>query len=204
MEGIRGLNKHQQKTEATKSKLFKSAQKVFAKQGFEAASIDQIAKTAGFSRGAFYAHFKTKEDLFFAMLEERAAMELVRLRKTLEETEEENQLSVLRDYCAARLKDIQWSLLQLEFKLYIARRGAKGAKIAERYQTLRQNIKRQYIAEALSESVEAKKSAPGNQMLIEAIIDGLSLQKAYKGNLAGEEELEHQLKRAFDALMTLD
>src|SRR5437764_12953955 len=74
LDGMVGLslNKHQQKTEETRHKLLKSAQKVFARVGFEAASIQDIAKDAGHTRGAFYAHFGCKEDLFFALLEHEA------------------------------------------------------------------------------------------------------------------------------------
>jgi AcrR family transcriptional regulator len=65
-------NKHQQKTEATRRKLLEAALQVFSRDGFEAARIEDIAAESGYTRGAFYANFDTKEDLFFALLEEQA------------------------------------------------------------------------------------------------------------------------------------
>src|SRR5438477_12898315 len=55
----------------TRSCLMSSAAKVFASRGLEQASIDEVAEDAGYTKGAFYANFKNKEELFLAMLDER-------------------------------------------------------------------------------------------------------------------------------------
>jgi AcrR family transcriptional regulator len=44
---------------------------VFAQHGYAGASVDRIVREAGFSKGTFYWHFKSKEDLFLALVEER-------------------------------------------------------------------------------------------------------------------------------------
>lgn len=188
------LNKHQQKTEATKAKLFSAAQRTFAKYGFEAATIERIAKIAGFSRGAFYAHFKTKEDLFLAMLEDRASSEVQRFRSAVQDHAREEWTQIIWQVCTERLRDVQWSLLQLEFKMYIARRGAKGVKIAERYHSLRENIRQQYLKDLVHKDANT-------QALFEALTDGLSLQRAYKGSLFTERQAEDVMRRAFDLLI---
>src|SRR6266436_6750437 len=59
-----------ERTEATKRKLLAAAKRIFAKDGFEAARLEDIAAGAGYTRGAFYANFESKEDIFFALLEE--------------------------------------------------------------------------------------------------------------------------------------
>jgi AcrR family transcriptional regulator len=201
VHGHTELNKHQQKTATTKNKLFKAAQRSFAKQGFEAASIDQIARSAGFTRGAFYAHFKSKEDLFLAMLEDRSAQELTGLRREMEGIPDDKQVELLRRYCLERLRDIQWSLLMLEFKLYIARRGSKGAKIADRFQALRNNLKQQYLDDVLPQVIRDTKMSMGTHILFEALMDGLSLQRAYKGASVTEEDAEREMNRAFNILL---
>src|SRR5208283_4290635 len=55
----------------TRECLMRSAGKVFARRGLQQASIDEVAEDAGFTKGAFYANFKSKEELFLAMLDER-------------------------------------------------------------------------------------------------------------------------------------
>ena len=57
----------QRRLEHTRSLLVDAAEEVFAEKGFMAASLDDIAHTAGYTRGAIYKHFATKEDLFLAV-----------------------------------------------------------------------------------------------------------------------------------------
>jgi len=59
----------QQRSEETRAKIIESAIKLFSTRGFNAASVDDICKDAGISKGAFYHHFKTKQALFLALLD---------------------------------------------------------------------------------------------------------------------------------------
>jgi AcrR family transcriptional regulator len=54
----------------TREKLFEAAARVFEEQGIGGASIEIIAAAAGFTRGAFYSNFKSKDELIIAMLED--------------------------------------------------------------------------------------------------------------------------------------
>lgn len=53
-----------------RERLLAAAAAVFSRHGYRAASVEAIAREAGFSKGALYWHFDSKEDLFFALLEE--------------------------------------------------------------------------------------------------------------------------------------
>lgn len=48
----------------TRERIVRSAGRIFRRVGFEAAGIDAVMAEAGLTRGGFYAHFKSKEDLF--------------------------------------------------------------------------------------------------------------------------------------------
>ena len=50
--------------EKTRARIVESARALFNRKGFESVSIDEIMKCAGLTRGGFYNHFKTKEELF--------------------------------------------------------------------------------------------------------------------------------------------
>lgn len=52
----------------TRSALLSAAKSVFAREGYGGASLDQIAAEAGYTKGAVYTHFDSKEDLFLALL----------------------------------------------------------------------------------------------------------------------------------------
>lgn len=59
----------QQRSEETRTKILESAIKLFSTQGYNKASVDDICKEAGISKGAFYHHFKSKQELFLALLD---------------------------------------------------------------------------------------------------------------------------------------
>src|SRR2546421_5848491 len=59
----------ERRRELTRNALVSSAGELFAERGFHAASLDEIAERAGFTRGAIYSNFENKEELFFAVLE---------------------------------------------------------------------------------------------------------------------------------------
>jgi len=54
-----------------RQELMEAAAAVFAERGYGDASVDEVSQRAGYSKGAFYWHFPSKEDLFYALLEER-------------------------------------------------------------------------------------------------------------------------------------
>jgi AcrR family transcriptional regulator len=55
----------------TRKELVDAAERLFTAQGFHATSIDAVAAEAGFTKGAVYSNFESKEDLFFAVYERR-------------------------------------------------------------------------------------------------------------------------------------
>lgn len=57
----------ERRLEHTRSLLLDAAEDVFAEKGFLAAKLDDIAHAAGYTKGAIYKHFATKEDLFLAV-----------------------------------------------------------------------------------------------------------------------------------------
>ncbi len=59
----------QQRSEETRIKIMDAAAKLFSRQGYNKASVDDICEEAGISKGAFYHHFKSKQELFLALLD---------------------------------------------------------------------------------------------------------------------------------------
>jgi AcrR family transcriptional regulator len=68
----RRLNREQKKAE-TRRALLAAARRVFARDGYHAASVEDVAEEAGYSHGAVYSNFAGKLDLFLATFEEYAA-----------------------------------------------------------------------------------------------------------------------------------
>src|SRR4051812_41892373 len=57
----------------TRLALLAAAEKLFREVGYVEATVDGIAREAGFTKGAVYGLFDSKEELFLALLDHRAA-----------------------------------------------------------------------------------------------------------------------------------
>jgi AcrR family transcriptional regulator len=58
----------QEGRELTAQRLVEAAQRLIARRGLDATSVEDITEAAGYSRGAFYSNFKSKNDLFYEVL----------------------------------------------------------------------------------------------------------------------------------------
>jgi AcrR family transcriptional regulator len=112
--------------------LLKAAELVFARDGFEAAKLGDIASWAGYTRGAFYANFASKEDLFIEMLIEQVGKRMAELRRaaTAPVTPGAN-LRAMRDYYIQSLRHPTWNVLFLEYKLFSLRHPRLKSKIVQ-------------------------------------------------------------------------
>ncbi len=69
----------------TRERLMDAAFEVFADVGVQAASVEQLSEAAGFSRGAFYSNFSSKEELFFALLAREHHRQLGAMEQRMQE-----------------------------------------------------------------------------------------------------------------------
>ena len=195
-------NKHQQKTEATRRKLLKSARRVFARDGFEAARIEDIAKEAGHTRGAFYANFESKEDLFFALLEQQAAEHIGKMQRLLECcSNEKERLTALRGYYVGLLADRQWSMLMLEFKLFALRHGQLRPKLLKTHRRIRSTLTETKIQKLLPSEALEPTTQEAVRRALEATLHGFVLEHAYDPTAMSEEQAIAFLRDIFDALV---
>jgi AcrR family transcriptional regulator len=107
----------------TRAKLMRSAGRLFCRRGLEQASVDEIAHDAGYTKGAFYSNFKSKEELFLAMLDEKFGEEIERIEGALrtDETPDEVARHAGEDLIRFMRSDPEWERLYLEFVAYAGR-----------------------------------------------------------------------------------
>lgn len=123
--------KKQEQSEQTRARLLHAAEKIFARDGFEAAKLEEIAAAAGYTRGALYANFDSKETLFTATLEEKIHERIRRLREAVDKIPDPTgKLKALRTHFAASTRDCEWTLMALEFKLFALRHPEQRAKVS--------------------------------------------------------------------------
>ena len=116
-------NKNGLRSKQTRELLLNSAEIVFVRDGFLGAELGEIAAMAGRSKGAIYGHFKSKEDLYFALLEERISRYRGRVEEVLLGCTSQEEISrALTDHFFSAVKhDKAWCRLLLEFKLFAVR-----------------------------------------------------------------------------------
>jgi AcrR family transcriptional regulator len=117
----------------TRAKLLASARELVAREGYENASIDRIADEAGFSKGAFYSNFASKEEIILELLESHSLQDLAEIRGLVGEVSEPEQLiEIISDWARRRAADPSWSMLALE----MFRRARRDATFGERHANL--------------------------------------------------------------------
>jgi len=126
----------------TCDKLFEAAARVFEEQGIGGASVEAIAAAAGFTRGAFYSNFKSKDELIIAMLEDhveqsiRRNLELLARHKNLADF-----IDALKTMDRSRQDPLGRSpLLHMEMILFVARAEKRRPDLAKRLRARRKLI----------------------------------------------------------------
>jgi len=127
-----------QRRQQTRARLLDAAGKVFARRGFHATTVDEVADAAGYTKGAVYSNFATKEELFLALLDQRVAAQLQQVQALYAIESSEQLRAAMRgrteqEFAAAR----DFGVLMVEFSLYAMRHPAAQAELAKRYRQLR-------------------------------------------------------------------
>ena len=126
----------------TRAALLGSAAKLFCRDGLQGTSVEAIAEDAGYTKGAFYSSFASKEELFLVMLDDRFAEQLDRLDGILAgEREPAEEARVAADEFIQSLRgEDEWRRLYFEFIAYAARNDGFGAELAERHRRMRARL----------------------------------------------------------------
>jgi AcrR family transcriptional regulator len=112
----------------TRAKLLECAPEVVAREGYEGASIDKIAEAAGFSKGAFYSNFSSKEAFFFELLDRHARQDVVEIGRLLRDvTKPSEMIDRICDWAEQRASDPTWGLLALELFRRVRREATFGS-----------------------------------------------------------------------------
>jgi AcrR family transcriptional regulator len=194
-------SRHQERTGITRARLIQSAEKVFARDGFEAAKLEEIAKDAGYTRGAFYANFESKEDLFLALLEKEIATRIAALEREMDKVRDpEAKLGTMREFFMIKTLDRRWSLLSLEFKLFAVRHPEVKQRLAamhRRFVGPRVGFLDE-VMRALGRELPASAHATG--VSLAALGNSLTLEHMLDPTLMPEDDLRRIMSNFFNSL----
>src|SRR5215208_410632 len=137
----------ERRLEHTRSLLLDAAEEVFAEKGFMPATLDDIGRAAGYTKGAIYKHFATKEDLFLAVSDRYWRRYFDNFAEVISA---EHVGSRELDEIAARWRQVsrdrgaEHAALGHEFSLYLLRNPDVRERVAE---------KRSEVVEALAQFI---------------------------------------------------
>lgn len=183
---------------STRQDLLEAARHIFARDGFEMARLEDIAAAAGKTRGAFYANFRDKEDVFFALFEETLRREKQQMGEQLSEAgSEEERIDILADHLRSVLKDRRRMLLALEFKLYAIRHPRKTTRLARLHSEMCRrcvegNVDR-FIPGYAELTTQQKRTQTAQ---IGALLDGIAINLMFDRRGMTDELIDRHLRSA--------
>jgi len=170
--------------------LFAAARRVFLARGYQAATLEQIADEAGFSKGVVYSRFASKADMFLALLEDRIT------ERAAQNAQAARELAGTGDF-AALVELVQraeraapgWRLLLAEFRIHVARDLELNRRYAALHARTVEGIARTLTV--IGEGGEQSLPFPPRQLaeLLLAVENGLALEQQANPDALGGPDL---------------
>ena len=175
----------ERRRQQTRDVLVAAAADVFARRGFEGASLEEIAETAGFTRGAIYKNFDGKEELFFAVTERMNEQIIDAFRQIAPEppNAREWDFSQLADMWRASVGEFdQLFTIWKEYDLYVLRNPAHR-KRAIAHRRKQRELVAGFIEEVADRTGMRLRFPPATlAAVILAVADGLTFASLVDGD----------------------
>jgi AcrR family transcriptional regulator len=172
------LNREESRQQ-TRARLLDSAQHVFALHGFAGASLDEIADHAGYSKGAVYSNFESKEALFLELLNNHMKREETEVRELLDRNATFPEiLKALKQRYSTPEGKIALALLSTEFQLHASRHPEFAEPFAALYRQQRIAIAELLRSMAHKVGVPVPSHLKDHATSLIALSHGISMQRA--------------------------
>lgn len=191
--------------EATRRRILAAASEAFAERGFHGTSVEDVCERAGFTRGAFYSNFSSRDELVIALVAQRTT----RLGERLTElTTSDHDLSprdllhaVLEAWSDQPGERQQWLLLQTELMLHAIRDPEAGAAWRTLIDDSHQQVAAALDAYLSRRSLSLPITGLGLTRLLYATFQGGALQHLLDPERVGPAELEDQLLSVLESAL---
>jgi AcrR family transcriptional regulator len=142
--------------EDVRRRLLEAALAVFTERGYDRASLEQVAALAGFSKGAVYSNFTSKNELFLALMDQQVRARITHARDALQHPPQDASAGRLVGdrLTAALTEDPAWQLLFLDYVQRAVRDPGVREEFREEFSRHRRHV-RQLIADAIREFTSA-------------------------------------------------
>jgi AcrR family transcriptional regulator len=191
---------------ATNTRILDAALAVFTELGFEHSQLEQVAARAGCSRGAIYAQYASKEEVFLALMEERiqTRFEAMYLRVKAE-PELGKRLGIMRQWLIDQVVDPSLGTLTLEFKLYAVRRAESKERLLKLYDELFGDFAKDLPSLLFGNGLTRRERKTLDQRLaaLGGALSGMTLESHFRPSLLPAKQLQTLVGELFDALVRI-
>jgi AcrR family transcriptional regulator len=163
--------------EVTRARLLDGARQVIADQGVHGASVEAICEAAGFTRGAFYSNFTSRDDLVLAIIADDRARILTEIEEVLADPPDDPARIVAA--IQARLADVdslRRHLVRTELTLYALRSAAVRPDFVRLRREFREGFRRAIDAAAARKGLTLLLETDLLVRTVEALHDGATMQ----------------------------
>lgn len=112
--------------------MIATAKRLFLEDGFQSTTLDKVAKAAGFTKGAVYSNFRTKDDLCLAVLDEIHAERAAEVAAIIAAPTAAQRLTRMTEWAERVVGEPNWTQLELEFSVHARRDEYLRAELANR------------------------------------------------------------------------
>ncbi len=129
------MNLRAQRQQQTRNELIVAATARFAEHGFHGTTLDMIAKEAGYTKGAVYSNFSTKDELFLAALESETANRVAIMEQIIGKGEANDawEKGIVRWFEETLDAERGWFLAEMEFAVHTVRTPEGQQKLEATY-----------------------------------------------------------------------
>ena len=167
----------------TVERLLDAALETFAEIGFAAASVEDICRRGGFTRGAFYSSFRTKDELFAALFARETERNLALVEEQLAGlADEQDPVAAAVERCLAAFRaDRTWVLVHTEYALHAARHPEAAAALRRHAEGLHRRLTD--LIERSSARLGIRLAVPANRLarIVLALHDGVVIREVLGG-----------------------
>ncbi len=175
-----------ERREQTRDDLIAAADRSFVQGGFHATSLDQIAASAGYTKGAVYSNFASKEDLFFAVYERRAAKTEAQMTELFADDPAAGLYRISADTTRRRDRDDGWLAVFFEFWAHVIRHPELRGRFAAIHRRLQLPVAGALEREAAERGVELPDAALPLAVASGAMQIGLALERLTQPEVVDE------------------
>lgn len=198
--------KHEIKTQETRKLLLEAAEKIFVRDGYEKAELGEIASEAGRTKGAIYGHFKSKEEVFLALVEFQGLLRREKMESLLALSKDaEGNLAALRKYVQEFAANDAWGLLLLEYRSFVVRHPEAKERLQKTYASFISTDEEKRYTELLGPAPKGngaiKRTAAVHSMFTS--LSALQLASKFDPKALPAKEIGNIAVKIFDALFGL-